>query len=92
MVLQPFVPWPLFQFLNPIHSRYDSLDRGSDRRKVLPAHRTIQTQNKRTQTSKFRVRFEPTTPVFELAKTVHACDRGTTVIGLEIQLLPQNSL
>jgi hypothetical protein len=29
-------------------------------------------QNKRTQTSMPQVRFEPTIPVFELAKTVHA--------------------
>jgi hypothetical protein len=35
MALQPFVePWPLFQFLNPIHSRQDSLDGGSARRKA----------------------------------------------------------
>jgi hypothetical protein len=28
--LQPFVGyWPLFYFLNPIHSRYDTLDGGS---------------------------------------------------------------
>jgi hypothetical protein len=27
-------PWPLFQFLNPIHSRQDSLDGGSARRKT----------------------------------------------------------
>jgi hypothetical protein len=34
MALQSFVgPWPLFQFLNPIHSRYDSLVGGSARRK-----------------------------------------------------------
>jgi hypothetical protein len=27
MALQPFVgPWPLFNFLSPIHSRYDFLD------------------------------------------------------------------
>jgi hypothetical protein len=33
MALQPFDgPWPLFQFLNPIHSREDTLDEGSDRR------------------------------------------------------------
>jgi hypothetical protein len=25
-----FVPWQLFQFLNPIYSRQDSLDGGSD--------------------------------------------------------------
>jgi hypothetical protein len=31
----PFVgPWPHFQFLNPIHSRYDTLDGGSARRKA----------------------------------------------------------
>jgi hypothetical protein len=35
MALQPFVgPWPLFQVLDPIHSRYDSLYRGSARREV----------------------------------------------------------
>jgi hypothetical protein len=28
------------------------------------------------------VRFEPTTPVFERAKTVHALDHAATVIGL----------
>jgi hypothetical protein len=39
MALQLFVgPWPLFQFRNPIYSRYHSLDRGPDR------HRTTQTQ------------------------------------------------
>jgi hypothetical protein len=32
MALQPFVgPWPLFQFLDPINSRLDSLDGGSAR-------------------------------------------------------------
>jgi hypothetical protein len=35
MTLQSFVrPWPLFQFLNPIHSRQESLDGGSARRKA----------------------------------------------------------
>jgi hypothetical protein len=35
MALQPFVEsWPLFQFLHPVHSRYDSLDGESARRKV----------------------------------------------------------
>jgi hypothetical protein len=34
MTLQPFVPWPLFQFLNPIHSQCDSLDGGSARLKA----------------------------------------------------------
>jgi hypothetical protein len=39
------------------------------------------TQNKRTQTSMPWVGFEPTTPVFERAKTVPASDRAATVIG-----------
>jgi hypothetical protein len=53
----------------------------------LPTHRATQTQNKRTQTSTPRVGFEPTIPAFERAKTVHALDRGTTVIGREIYRL-----
>jgi hypothetical protein len=48
----------------------------------LPTHRTTQTQNERTQTSMPRVGFEPMTPVFERAKTVHASDRVATVIGM----------
>jgi hypothetical protein len=47
----------------------------------LPTDRTTQVQNKRTQISKSRVGFEPTMPVFKRAKTVHALDRATTVIG-----------
>jgi hypothetical protein len=47
----------------------------------LPAHRTAQTQNKRTQTSMPQVGFEPTIPVFEREKTVHDLDRAPTVIG-----------
>jgi hypothetical protein len=47
----------------------------------LPRHRTTQTQNKRTQTSMSHVGFEPTNPVFERAKTVHALDCAATVIG-----------
>jgi hypothetical protein len=46
MALQPFVgPWPLFQFLNPIHSRYDSLDGGSARLKAA----TYTQNNKNTE-------------------------------------------
>jgi hypothetical protein len=47
----------------------------------LPTRRTTQTHNKRTQTYMPRVEFEPTTPVFEEAKTVHALDGAATVIG-----------
>jgi hypothetical protein len=38
-------------------------------------------ENKRTQTYMPRVGFERMTPLFELAKTVHALDRAATVIG-----------
>jgi hypothetical protein len=44
-------------------------------------HRTTQTQNKSRQTSMPRVGFEPTIPVFERTKIIHALDRATTVIG-----------
>jgi hypothetical protein len=47
----------------------------------LRAQRTAQTQNKHTQTSMPQVGFEPTIPVFERPKTVHALDRAATVIG-----------
>jgi hypothetical protein len=47
----------------------------------LPEHRIAQTQNKRTQTFMPQVGFEPTIPVFERPKTVHALDRAVTVIG-----------
>jgi hypothetical protein len=47
----------------------------------LPAHRTAETQNKRTQTSMLQVGFAPTTPVFQRAKTVHALNSAATVIG-----------
>jgi hypothetical protein len=44
-------------------------------------HRTTQTQNKRRQTCKPWVGFEPTIPVFERAKTFYALDRVVAVIG-----------
>jgi hypothetical protein len=53
-------------------------------RRIIPSqgrYRTTQTQNKRTQTSMPWVAFEPTPPVFERAKPVHALDRAVTVIG-----------
>jgi hypothetical protein len=47
----------------------------------LPTHRTTHRIN--TQTSMPRLGFEPTIPVFERAKRVHALDRAATVIGNE---------
>jgi hypothetical protein len=78
MALQPFVgPWPLFQFRNPVYSRYNSLNGGSARRKAA-----TYTYNKSTKTSMPRVEFEPMTIVFERAKTVHALHCEATVNGL----------
>jgi hypothetical protein len=48
----------------------------------LPAQRTAQTQSKRTQTTMPQVGLEPTIPVFEWAKTVHAIYGASTVIGI----------
>jgi hypothetical protein len=50
----------------------------------LLAHRTAQTRNKHTHISKPEVAFEPTIPVFERVKTVHASDRVATAIGLRL--------
>jgi hypothetical protein len=52
--------------------------------RLLPTHRPIQTQNKRTHTSMPRVEFEPTTPVFERANVVHDIDRTATVFGEKV--------
>jgi hypothetical protein len=77
----PCGSWPLFQSLNPytIGRTPWTGDQHLERR--LPTHGTTQTQNKRRQTSMSRVGFEPTIPVFERVKTVHASDRAATVIG-----------
>jgi hypothetical protein len=47
----------------------------------LSAHRTAKTKNNRTQTSMPQTGFEPTTPVFQRKKSVHALDRAVTMIG-----------
>jgi hypothetical protein len=56
----------------------------------LPAHRTTQIQNKRTQTFMPQIGFEPTIPVFEQAKTVLALNSTATVIENPGSLLPFN--
>jgi hypothetical protein len=57
----------------------------------LPAHRTTQTQNKRTQTSMTRVRFKLTTPMFERAETAHVLDPTATVMGIKRRLNSGNA-
>jgi hypothetical protein len=76
-------PWPLFQFLNSIHSRWDSLDRGSVRHKAATC----------TQNNTNRINAHNRHPYLEWdsnprsqcsserAKTVHALARAATVIG-----------
>jgi hypothetical protein len=76
MALQPFGPWPLFQFLNLYTIR--RIPWMGDQPVAKAA---TYTQNKCTQTSMSRLGFEPTIPVFERAKTVHALDHSATLIG-----------
>jgi hypothetical protein len=75
-------PRPLIQFRN--HFFTDGRTPWTSDQPVarlLPKHRTSQTQNKRTQSSMPLVGFEPTIPASEWAKTVHALDCATTVTG-----------
>jgi hypothetical protein len=83
MALKSFVgAWPLFQFLIFYRVGRTTWTGGSARRKAATwTHRTAQTHSKRIQTSMPQVGFEPTIPVFERAKTVHALDRAANVIG-----------
>jgi hypothetical protein len=55
---------------------------GSTIARPLPTQRTTQAQNKRGETPLPRVGFEPSTPVFERAKTFHALDRAPIMIGV----------
>jgi hypothetical protein len=70
-----------FSFLILLHSRQDYLVGRWARLKAAHPHSTALTQNKRTQISMLQMGFEPTIPVLEGAKTVHALDRVATVIG-----------
>jgi hypothetical protein len=72
-------PWPLFQFLDLLQSRWDSWMGDQHVARPLPAHRQHK-QNKCTQTSMPEVGFESLLPVFERAKTVHALDRAAFLI------------
>jgi hypothetical protein len=81
MALQPSVgPWSLLSFLimHTVGRTPWTWDQPVER--PLSIYIT-ETQNQRIQTSKPRVGFKPTTPVFERVKTVHALDRVTTLIG-----------
>jgi hypothetical protein len=68
-------PWLLFQFLN-LYTIGRTPWTGDQ-----PVTRPLPTHSKNADTSMSRVGFEPTIPVFERAKTVHALDRAATMIG-----------
>jgi hypothetical protein len=83
MALQPFVrSFTLFSFLILYTVGRTPWTGDQLVAKPLPIRRTTQTQNKRTQTSMSRVGFEPTTPMLDGAKTVHALDGAAIVIGV----------
>jgi hypothetical protein len=67
------------------------LGRGSASRKAC-TYTQNNTQNKCTQTSMPGVAFEPTTPVFERTKTVHALYRTATVMGGMRRYIPANNI
>jgi hypothetical protein len=77
MALQPFVGlWALFQFLD-FYTVARTLWTGDQPvTKALPAHRTAQIRNERTQILMPQLGFEPRIPMFERAKTVHVSDRA----------------
>jgi hypothetical protein len=85
MALQPFVgPWPLLRFHNLFYAD-GRTPWMSDQliARPLPAHRTTQTQNKRTHRHTcLWVGFEPKIPAFEQVKTVPASDCTATVRGV----------
>jgi hypothetical protein len=86
----PYGPWPVLHFLNPRTAGRTPWTEDQPVARPLPTHRTTQTQNIHTQTSMPRVVFEPTIPVFERVKTVHALDRAPTVIGCFFCVRQQN--
>jgi hypothetical protein len=81
MALQPLWALASFSVSWSVHSRYDSLDGGSALCKAAAYTQGNTNTEKRKQTSMPLVGYEPTIPVFEWAKTVHALDRATTMIG-----------
>jgi hypothetical protein len=73
--LQPFTgPRPLFSFLI-----FYTVGRTQSVARRNVHTQTAETQNTRTQTTMPQVGYEPTIPVSERVKTVHALDRAATV-------------
>jgi hypothetical protein len=79
----PCGPWPLFKLLNLFTVSRTLWTQDQPVARLLPTHRTTPTQNKCTETSIPWVGFKPTIPLFKLAKTVHALDHASPVIGMK---------
>jgi hypothetical protein len=69
-------PWNLFQFTNPMHSRYDSLHGGSAHRKAA----TYTEQHKHRMNARTPVGLVSPTSVLERAKTVHYIGRAASEV------------
>jgi hypothetical protein len=76
--------WPLFHNLDLYTVGRTPWTGDQPVTRPQPTHRTPQTQNKCTQTAMPWLGLEPTTPVFEGEKTVHALDRAAIVIGTAV--------
>jgi hypothetical protein len=84
MTLQPFslaLAAFFFQILDLFTQSVGLLGRRISLSQVRYLHTGQHKQNKPTNTSMPQVGLEPTIPVFERAKTVHALDRAATEIG-----------
>jgi hypothetical protein len=80
MDVQPFVgPWALFQFLDSIHSKEDSLDWVSPRRKAATYKQNTNTELTYTDIHALNGILTHD-PSIRAAETVHASDRAATVI------------
>jgi hypothetical protein len=78
MALHPSGPWPLFHFLDLYTFGRTPWKGDKPVARLLPAHRTTQTHNKRRQASMPRVVFEPTILLIKQPKKVHASNREAT--------------
>jgi hypothetical protein len=73
--------YSVLQFLNHMDSQYDTLGWGSARHNATTYTGQDKHRINARQTSMSLVGFQPTTPVFQWANTVHALDCVATVIG-----------
>jgi hypothetical protein len=81
--LQPFFgPWPLFQFLNLFTQSVGLLGWVISPSQGRYVHTGQHKHRINIQTSMAQMWFEPTIPVFERAKTIHALDRAAQQVTI----------